>query len=65
MCKLLNIYVNVNYIAGNQQAYNNAPAYQPAPAYQQAAPQYNPGQSAAQLPAGVDAHACPNYPYCS
>lgn len=40
-----------------RQAYNAAPQYQQAPA-----PQFHP--PAAQIPAGVNAQACPNYPYC-
>lgn len=53
---ILQNYLN-NSLSGNQQAYN-APVHQP---------QYNPSpaQPGAQLPAGVDAHACPNYPYCN
>lgn len=40
-----------------------APAYNPVPA-----PQYQPAPThaqPAQIPAGVDARACPNYPFCS
>ncbi|XP_030759464.1 uncharacterized protein LOC115884890 [Sitophilus oryzae] len=36
-------------------------AYQAAPAYPQAAPA---GPQPAQIPAGVNAQACPNYPFC-
>lgn len=47
-------------------AYSQAPQYNPA-AYQ-AAPAYNQAPAGvgqpAQIPAGVDARACPNYPYC-
>ncbi|XP_071451921.1 cuticle protein 1-like, partial [Hetaerina americana] len=56
-----------HYAAAPQPHYAPAPAaqhYAPAPA----APQYAPGHQAAAapatLPAGVDARACPNYPYC-
>ncbi|CAH1164182.1 unnamed protein product [Phaedon cochleariae] len=64
--------------APQQRAYNPAPAYnQAAYSQPQAVPQYdarayNPAQYnqagahaiPAQIPAGVDASACPNYPFC-
>nr|XP_023012860.1 activating signal cointegrator 1 complex subunit 2 homolog [Leptinotarsa decemlineata]AYA49993.1 cuticular protein hypothetical 1 [Leptinotarsa decemlineata] len=56
-----------------RQSYNPAPAYNQAPQYQARAynpapaPQYNQAgahATPAQIPAGVDANACPNYPFC-
>lgn len=56
-----------------------APQYQPAPQYNPAPAAYNPAPAArayspapaaaaqaqpAQIPAGVDANVCPNYPFC-
>ncbi|KAH0998566.1 DNA translocase FtsK-like [Dendroctonus ponderosae] len=57
--------------AGQAQAalvnqYNPAPApqYNSAPAYQPAPQQYSAPAQPAQIPAGVNAQACPNYPFC-
>ena len=42
------------------QGYNSAPAYNPAPA-----PAHYAGHpGAATVPAGVNPHSCPNYPFC-
>ncbi|KAK9730289.1 Cuticle protein CPCFC [Popillia japonica] len=51
--------------AYNQGGYNGG-AYNPG-AYNQGAYNpgaYNPGHAAAPVPAGVDPHSCPNYPFC-
>ncbi|XP_066262513.1 uncharacterized protein [Euwallacea similis] len=52
------------YAAQPQAAvqYNSAPAYQQPQQYH-AAPTYQSAQPA-QIPAGVNAQACPNYPFC-
>lgn len=68
MIKLV-IYISYCFVSAQQQnqyrapAYNQAPVYNQAPAvqYQQASAHAQP----AQIPAGVDARACPNYPFCS
>ncbi|KAG5890649.1 hypothetical protein JTB14_034937 [Gonioctena quinquepunctata] len=59
------------HAAPTQRSYNPAPAFQPAPQYagynQAPAQQYNQAgahATPAQIPAGVDASACPNYPFC-
>ncbi|KAL1497557.1 hypothetical protein ABEB36_008498 [Hypothenemus hampei] len=48
-------------VAPQYNQYNQAPVFQPA------ASQYNaalPAAQPAQIPAGVNAQACPNYPFC-
>ncbi|KAK9730290.1 Cuticle protein CPCFC [Popillia japonica] len=51
---------------GNVDGGYNGGAYNPG-AYNQGAYNpgaYNPGHAAAPVPAGVDPHSCPNYPFC-
>lgn len=55
--------MKINFSARQQPAYNGpaAHSYNPAPQYAPAPTHAQP----AQIPAGVDARACPNYPFCS
>lgn len=54
--------INVLFL-GQPQAYNAPQSYNAPQAYAHQQPA-GVGQPA-QIPAGVDARACPNYPFCS